>query len=158
MTGNDTPENSGAEQKPKRKGGRFIKGASGNPRGKPPGSRHKSTLLLEKLADDAAENFGNVLITRALAGDPTATTVLAARLWPVRRYRVSPFDLGPIGTYDEIVAAQSRLVEATARGEVEAEQAEAIEGRLKGLLDVRQQHELVDRLTRLEELLKARAS
>jgi Family of unknown function (DUF5681) len=41
------PDKSGEWQ-----GGRFQKGVSGNPNGMPPGTRHKSTMLAEKLLQD----------------------------------------------------------------------------------------------------------
>ena len=39
-------------------GNRFEKGQSGNPAGRPAGSRNKATLLLDKLTDDEAELIG----------------------------------------------------------------------------------------------------
>ena len=44
------PANSGEKQ-----GGRFEKGQSGNPQGRPSGSRNKASLLLDKIADAEAE-------------------------------------------------------------------------------------------------------
>jgi Family of unknown function (DUF5681) len=60
MTG---PENAGAKQ-----GGRFQKGRSGNPAGKPKGARHRATLAAEALLDGEAEELTRKAVERALAG------------------------------------------------------------------------------------------
>ena len=70
MTG---PENTGAKQ-----GGRFQKGRSGNPAGKPKGARHRATLAAEALLDGEAEALTRKAIELALAGD-RAVTKTAAR-------------------------------------------------------------------------------
>jgi hypothetical protein len=40
----------------------FKKGQSRNPAGKPPGSRNKATLLIEKLLDDDAKKIAEKAI------------------------------------------------------------------------------------------------
>jgi hypothetical protein len=55
-----------------KQGARFRKGQSGNPSGRPPGARNKTTLAAEALLDGEAEALTRKAIERALEGDTTA--------------------------------------------------------------------------------------
>ena len=71
-------ENSGAKQ-----AGRFEKGRSGNPAGKPPGARNRATLAAEALLDGEAEALTRKAIERAKEGDSVALRlVLGAHYSP----------------------------------------------------------------------------
>jgi hypothetical protein len=61
-------ENTDSKQKP----WRFQPGQSGNPKGKPKGARHKTTLAIQALFDGEAEKIGRKAVKMALAGDTTA--------------------------------------------------------------------------------------
>jgi hypothetical protein len=52
--------------------GRFQKGMSGNPSGKPKGARARVTQLAEKLLDDDRDAIVRTVIAAAKGGDPTA--------------------------------------------------------------------------------------
>ena len=56
----------------KKQVGRFQKGRSGNPNGRPKGSRNVATLACEALLDGQAEALTQKAIQMALAGDPVA--------------------------------------------------------------------------------------
>jgi hypothetical protein len=71
----------------------FVKGQSGNPAGRPPGSRNKRTLLYEALLDGEGEGFTRWLIEKALQGDSTAMRLCSSRLIPDRRDRPTGFAL-----------------------------------------------------------------
>lgn len=67
----------------KRESGTFVKGVSGNPGGRPKGSRNKITLLKEslelQLREQAAPDIGKVLqkaVELALEGDRTMIKLL----------------------------------------------------------------------------------
>ena|ERR1700730_6928065 len=66
-------------------GNRFQKGQSGNPAGYHKGSRHKATLLAERLMQDDAENIVNAVLTAARNGDMTAAKIILDRIAFVRR-------------------------------------------------------------------------
>jgi hypothetical protein len=57
-----------------REGGRFRPGVSGNPRGRPTGSRNQATLAAAALLDGEAEAITRKAIELTLAGDPVART------------------------------------------------------------------------------------
>src|SRR5258705_118225 len=69
----------------------FQKGRSGNPKGRPKGSRNAATLACEALLDGQAEALTQKAIQMALDGDP-----VALRLCPPRRDRPVSFPLPPI--------------------------------------------------------------
>ena len=62
-----------AENSAKKQRGRpFPKGISGNPAGKPKGTRHKATQLAEALLDGQTKKLIQKCLDMALAGDGTA--------------------------------------------------------------------------------------
>lgn len=65
----------------------FKKGQSENPDGRPPGSRNKATLLIEKLLDDDAKEIAEKAIELAKSGDGTALRLCLDRIAPARKDR-----------------------------------------------------------------------
>jgi uncharacterized protein DUF5681 len=55
----------------------FQKGASGNPAGNHKGSRHKSTLLAQKILEDDREAIINAVVAAAKNGESTAMRLCA---------------------------------------------------------------------------------
>ena len=78
------PENSGRIQ------GRFLQGLSGNPAGRPRGSRNRTTLAAQALLDGEAEALTRKAVDLALDGDIAALRLCLERIIPVRR---EPIDL-----------------------------------------------------------------
>ena len=60
-------ENTGEQQ-----AGRFRKGQSGNPAGRPKGSLNKATIMAQALIDGQSEALTQTLIQMALERDPVA--------------------------------------------------------------------------------------
>ena len=63
----------------------FQKGQSGNPAGRPFGSRNKATVLMQNLLEGEAEAIGRKAIEMAKGGDMAAIRVCMDRLAPARR-------------------------------------------------------------------------
>ena len=82
------PAKSGGKQ-----GGRFPPGQSGNPLGRPAGSRNKAILLLAELIDGEGENIVRTLVNAAKARDVSAGHALLDRLVPPRKDRPVAFAL-----------------------------------------------------------------
>jgi hypothetical protein len=57
--------------------GRWTKGISGNPAGRPRGARNKRTLFAEAMLAAAAERIAADIARHARAGEPAALAVLA---------------------------------------------------------------------------------
>jgi hypothetical protein len=93
-----------------RRGRPFEPGQSGNPAGRPKGSRNKMTLMAEQLLDASGEQIVALVIQRALAGDPSAMNLCFGRLVP-KRERAVTFDLPPIDTPQDLRTASAAVVQ-----------------------------------------------
>src|ERR1700676_844218 len=114
----NTPETTGGKQ-----GGRFEKGRSGNPRGRPVGARHKATLAAEALVDNEAERLTRKAIDLALAGDVTALRICLDRILPPRRERPGHFKLPVLRSPADAAAALAAITAAVAAAEITAGEA-----------------------------------
>jgi len=113
--------------KPKnRKTGRFAKGTSANPPGRPPGSRNQSTLLMEALLEGEAEQLTRKAIKRALTGDVNALRLCLDRLLPPRRDRPIQLSLHPIQDLQQVSSAISTVVEAIGEGRITPSEGEIL--------------------------------
>ena len=65
-----------------KQGSRFQKGRSGNPNGRPKGSRNAATLAVEALLDGQAEALTRKAIEMALDGDAIALRLCLDRIYP----------------------------------------------------------------------------
>jgi len=63
---------------------KFQKGQSGNPSGKPKGTRNKITVLFERLLDENAQPLIEKAIELAKAGDVPSLRLLIDRIAPAR--------------------------------------------------------------------------
>src|SRR5262245_2183572 len=74
----------------------FQSGQSGNPAGKPKGTRNRTTLAVEALLDGEAETLTRKAIELAKAGDLAALRVCLDRIAPPRKDRPVLFELPPV--------------------------------------------------------------
>lgn len=70
----------------------FVKGQSGNPTGRRPGTQTKQTRLREQLLSEAPAILA-ALVEQAQAGDPAASKLVLDRCLPVLRPTDSPVPL-----------------------------------------------------------------
>jgi Family of unknown function (DUF5681) len=96
----------------------FQKGESGNPAGRPRGSRNRATLLMESLLADDAEAIGRKAIEMAKQGDMAAIRLCMDRLSPPRKGEPVAFELPPLDKPADSVAAAATIVAAVAAGEL----------------------------------------
>ena len=96
----------------------FQKGESGNPAGRPRGSRNRATLLMESLLADDAEAIGRKAIELAKQGDMAAIRLCMDRLSPPRKGEPVAFELPPLDKPADSVAAAATIVAAVAAGEL----------------------------------------
>jgi hypothetical protein len=140
------PENSGAKQ-----GGRFKKGRSGNPAGKPKGARHKTTMIAEKLMQDDAENIVNAVLAAARDGDMTAARIVLDRIVPARRDSPVAFALPPLKSAEDAAVAMGAILEAVSHGELTPGEAGDIGRLLDTFTHTLEATEFEERLRALEK-------
>src|SRR5256714_12727098 len=102
----------------KQRGKPFRKGLSGNPDGRPKGSRNVTTVALETLLDGQATALPQKAIDLALAGDIAALRLCVDRILPPRKDRPVTFDFPIITTAAEAAATMSAILAAVAAGDV----------------------------------------
>jgi hypothetical protein len=84
-----------SKQKPKRgPRGAFLPGNKEGAAGRPKGSRNRTTLMVERMIEDDAEELTRALIDRAKKG--FAVPLLFERLAPARRDRHVTLQLPPL--------------------------------------------------------------
>ncbi|MGA2129745.1 MAG: methyltransferase domain-containing protein [Xanthobacteraceae bacterium] len=103
--------------------GRFPPGDSGNPAGRPPGSRDKSTLAVEDALAARAEEVVDALVRAACEGNGAALRICFDRLAPPAKGRPVRFPLPPLGCRDDVIAAGAAIVMGMADGDLTPAQA-----------------------------------
>lgn len=130
--------------------GRFTKGQSANPVGKPKGTKNRRTILAEKLL--ASIDVPGILARMekdALKGDKAAARLILERTIPLRRGCPIAIKLPEIHTAADCVAAMSVVMAKLASGTVSTIEA----SELANVIDAaRKAIELNDVERRLAEL------
>ena len=142
-----TPANTGRKQAK----GQFAPGQSGNPKGKPAGSRHRLTTLAEKLMDAEAKGIIEAVIEAAKAGDMTAARLVLERIAPVRKGRPVAFDLPKIDTALDVLTALSAVIKAVSEGALTIDEAASVATLLETNRKALETVAIEDRLTALEK-------
>ena len=101
----------------------FQKGETGNPAGRPRGARNRTTVLLENVLADDAEAITRKAIELAKAGEIAALRMCLDRLVPAPKHEPVVFDLPPLHTAADSVAAAPKLVAAVADGDLTPSEA-----------------------------------
>ena len=130
----------------------FEPGISGNPNGRPRGSRNKTTLALESLLDGQAAALTQKAIDLAMAGDMAALRLCPDRILPPRKDRPVTFALPPINSAQDAAATVSAVLAAVACGELTPTDAGEISKLIEANVRAFETAELAERLERLERM------
>ena len=129
-------------------------GQSGNPAGRPKGSRNAITVAMECLLEGDAEAIMQKAIELAKSGDSSALRMCMDRLFPPRKDRHVSFALPKLNRAADAAQASAAIVEAVASGELTPSEA----GELSKIVDVYtralQAADFEERLERLEAVRK----
>jgi Family of unknown function (DUF5681) len=131
--------------------GRFQKGMSGNPSGKPKGARARVTQLAEKLLEDDRDAIVRAVIAAAKNGDPTAMRLCVERLVPLRKGRPMAFELPSTRTAGELVEAMAEVVRGTSSGELTVDEAAGFTQVLEAQRKIIETSDIEERLRRIEK-------
>ncbi len=131
--------------------GRFRKGESGNPAGRPPGSRNRVLMALDRIGAEGAEAVLRKTVEAATRGDMRAAELLLSRLWPARRGRpVLLPDLPGIERPADMVRALGAVAEAVAGGVITPEEGAAVTSVLEAQRRAIETADLAQRIEALE--------
>ena len=116
-------QKTGGTGEARERSGRFRKGRSGNPAGRPRGSVNSATRAAILLLDGEAEALTRKAVELALAGDPAALRLCLDRIVGVRRGRPVDLTLPPIASIADLAAAMAAIAAAAAQGMITPEEA-----------------------------------
>ncbi|MER2269840.1 DUF5681 domain-containing protein [Methylobacterium oxalidis] len=131
-------------------GKQFEKGTTGNPGGRPKGSRNRATLALEQLLDGEGNAIVRKAVELAKDGDGAALRLCMDRLLPARKDRTVSFELPPIETTADLPRATSALLQAVASGDLTPAEASDIGKAVDAHVRAIEAADLHQRLLRIE--------
>ncbi|HZP98630.1 MAG TPA: DUF5681 domain-containing protein [Reyranella sp.] len=140
------PANSGRQQD-----GTFAPGQSGNPAGRPQGSRNRASVVLDALAAGEATEIVQKVLEAAKGGDMRAAELVLSRLWPLRKGRPVSLPLPAIKTSADTVAALGAITDAVAAGDLTPDEGAAVAGVIEIKRKAIETVELEARISALEK-------
>jgi hypothetical protein len=125
----------------------------GNP-GRPPGSKNKTTRLVEQLVEGDAEKLSRKMLELAEKGNVRCLEYCLDRLLPKRRGRSLDIQLPAIKNVHDVVLAMAAITTAVSNGHVTAEEASHLVNLLNSYDRVITTSDVVIRLEKLESRMK----
>ena len=132
----------------------FKPGQSGNPGGRPKGSRNRVTLALESLLDGEAHALTQKAVELALGGDLVALRICLDRILPPRKDRTVLFELPSIATIEDAPRPMAAITAAIAQGEITAAEASDVSQLVDAYVRSVEASDLAKRLRTIEEAMK----
>ncbi|MCZ6679426.1 MAG: DUF5681 domain-containing protein [Candidatus Poribacteria bacterium] len=140
----------------KKQDSRFKPGQSGNPDGRPHGSRNKATLLLDKILLDDAADVAEAVVKAAKEGDMTAARMILDRACPVPKSRRVKLKLPNIEQAEDASVALRTVIATMARGDISLDEASTICSVIEAKRKAIETVDLANRITALETRLGER--
>ena len=128
----------------------FQKGESGNPAGRPRGSRNKASIRMQELLEQKAEELVNKAVEMAVDGNIGALRLCLARVVPAREYHPLLCEMPPLAKAADAVAAIAGIASAAVAGDVTADEAAKLAKVISLYVNTLEAREFEDRLASLE--------
>ena len=139
---------------------KFRKGQSGNPSGRPKGSRNRTTLLAEQIFDErlfGKQGKADAIIAKAIemaeSGDTACIRLCLDRIAPARKDRAVYFELPKMHDAKDAVNASAAIVDAVATGELTPSEAAELCKVIDSFARVLQAAEFETRLANIEKAI-----
>ena len=134
---------------PKKARGRPFK--PGNP-GRPPGSKNKTTQIIEQLAEGHAEQLTQKVLELGYAGDVACLKMLFDRLYPPRKGQPVNIDMPQtIKSSHDVLEAIASVWTAIGDGRLTPDEASAISLVVERSIQVIQLEDVLKRIEALEQ-------
>jgi len=128
----------------------WQKGQSGNPAGRPRGSRNKSTIALRNKLLERVNEIMDKAIEKAGQGNIAAMRLCIDRVLPACKDAPVECELPPLQKPADSIAATAELVAAVAAGDLTPSEAANLAKLIDAHVKAIEMHDLEERLTRLE--------
>ncbi len=132
----------------------FQPGQSGNPKGRPAGSRSKATILLQAMIEGEGEAVVRAMVDAAKGGDVAAGRALLDRLVPPSKSRPVRIELPPIEAPGDVTKAIGAILDEVAGGNITPDEGAAVAGLVELKRRAIETTDLESRIARLESLQK----
>jgi hypothetical protein len=126
-------------------------GQSGNPKGRPRGSRNRVTLVALAAMEEGAEAIARKVVGLAKEGDMSAARLVLERLVPPAKERPIFLALPSTETATGIAEAQHAILQAVAAGDLLPGEGTALAGIVEARRKAVETLELEARISALEE-------
>ncbi len=136
----------------------FQPGQSGNPAGRPPGARNKTTRAIEALIDGEAEVITRKAIELAKSGEAAAIRLCLDRLCPPQKDRPAPFDMPKMETAEDAVKVSAAIVNAVGIGELTPREASELSKVIENFVKAIEIRDLEPRVRNLEARFRDQAA
>lgn len=103
-------------------GQRWVKGQSGNPRGRPPSYAHKAAWVAQRMLDRKTLDLMDKVIGWGQGGDRSMLRLYAQKMVPPRQEVPVWLNLPPIETRDDVEAAMKAVATGVAQGDITSAQ------------------------------------
>jgi hypothetical protein len=134
---------------------KFAKGRSGNPRGKPIGTRWRSTVLVEGILREGGESVASAIVAAAQGGDMTAAKIVIDRLAPAPRGRFLQINVPKIEKPADALPLMAGVLDTMAKGELTPHEASDLSNVVQTYLKVLEIVGLAADVTALKETVAA---
>jgi hypothetical protein len=128
----------------------WKKGQSGNPAGKPKGTKNRATLLALAAMEGELDAIVKSIISAAKSGDMTAARLVVDKLIPVAKDRPMEITLPDMTDIQGCLDAQTTIINAVSAGELLSGEGECLTGMIDSKRKSYETLALEDRLKAIE--------